>query len=195
MSIPTLFSNGSLDLLPHGRHRVAIADVETRFVLDPQYAASATRSEIWEEFGDALELLRGVVRVHAAWLSGSFLTSKVDPEDIDALFLISGRDYLKADVPSRQIVDSFIENVPGPLGKPVRRHGFAKVDSFIHHWRPWDNPDPKGPDGRLDYCAYRGYWDDFWQRTRKGAKTDAPTWRDGIPTRGYLEVEFDAFDR
>lgn len=30
MSIPTLVSNGTLDLLPHGRHRVDIADVEMR---------------------------------------------------------------------------------------------------------------------------------------------------------------------
>lgn len=195
MSIPTLVSDGTIDLLPHGRHRVDIADVEQRFVLDPQYSASSTRVEIWEQFGDALELLRGAVRVHAAWLSGSFLTSKIDPQDVDALFLISGRDYLKADVPTRQIVDSFIDTVPDALGNPVRRHGFARVDSFIHHWRPWDNPSPQGPDGRLEYCAYRGYWDDFWQRTRKGAKTDPATWRDGIPARGYLEVEFDAFDR
>jgi hypothetical protein len=195
VSIPALVSSGTLDLLPHGRHRVDIADVEGRFVLDPQFASSTTRVGIWEEFVDSLELLRSAVRVHAAWLSGSFLTSKTDPEDIDALFFVSARDYARADVAERQVVDAFVDSVPGPLGRPLRRHGFARVDSFIHHWRPWDDPDPRGPEGRLDYCAYRGYWDDFWQRTRKGAKTDAPTWRDGIPARGYLEVEFDAFDR
>lgn len=195
MSIPTLVSDGTVDLLPHGRHHVALADVEQRFVLAPQFVSSTTRAAIWNEFGDALELLRSAVRVHAVWLSGSFLTSKVDPQDIDALFLISGRDYMQAAPADRQIVASFVDTEPDAVGNPVRRHGFARVDSFIHEWRPWDNPDPKGPDGRLQYCAYRGYWDDFWQRTRKGAKAAAPTWRDGIPARGYLEVVIDAFDR
>jgi predicted nucleotidyltransferase len=174
---------------------VSHADIYDRFVVAPTLADSDTRQTIWEEYLDAQALLRSAVRVHAAWLSGSFLSGKVDPKDIDVVFLISGRDYAKADVEDKQVVDSFVSTVPGPLGEPIRAHGFARVDSFLQYWRPYDSPSPGLGQDRLEYCAYRGYWDDFWQRTRKGPKEAPPTWKDGIPARGYLEVVLDEFDR
>jgi hypothetical protein len=194
MSVPALVATSAAAALPFGRHRVSIADVEDRFVTDPQFAASTTRLDIWTEFTDATALLQSAIRVHAAWLSGSFLTDKLDPSDIDVAFLVSGRDYARASVDNKKIVDSFVL-APGPMGTRIRTSGYTKVDSYLVNWRPYPDLDPARNAEHNQYLAMRGYWDDFWQRLRNGSKTAPATWRDGIPVRGYLEVEFDAFDR
>lgn len=141
-----------------------------------------------------MSVLQSAVRVHAVWLSGSYLTDKLDPNDIDAVFLVSARDYSRTSDDNKKVVGSFSPTM-GPMGTPVRSSGFTKVDSYILDWRPYAELNPLGDRDHNAYCLWRGYWDDFWQRTRKGAKGAPTTWQDGMPTRGYLEVELDAFDR
>lgn len=47
VTVPALVSSGSGSaLLPLGRHRVSLADVEARFVADRQFTASVTRQGI-----------------------------------------------------------------------------------------------------------------------------------------------------
>lgn len=180
--------------LPRGRHRVTEADVKAAFVDHAQFGDSATRSEVWEEYETGRDLLRRRVRIHAVWIGGSFLTSKVDPNDMDALFIVSARDYGKLDGRGKTIVDSFRPKV-GALGKPVRSHALKRLDSFLLMWFPWSPFEPNGG-AQGAYAVDRGYWDDWWQRDRYN-KPDGqpPHWMDAIPTRGYLEVELDAFTR
>jgi hypothetical protein len=191
VTLPSLVSPGNL---PHGRHRVTEIEVYERFVTHPEFVASSTRPEIWAQYEDARELLKGAIRVHAVWVGGSFTTSKLDPQDIDAVFLVSARDYARASKEDKQVVDAFAPR-RNAFGVAVRGHPFNRVDSFVLHWRPWPNPDPNASAEAAQYCQARGYWDDFWQRLRKGSKDAPPTWHDGLPERGYLEVELDAFDR
>jgi hypothetical protein len=181
--------------LPRGRHRVTEAEVKAGFVDRPDFSGSTTRSEVWDEYETGRDLLRRRVRIHAIWIGGSFLTSKVDPNDMDALFIVSARDYGKLDGRGKAIVDSFRPKL-GPLGKPVRGHGLNRLDSFLLMWFPWSPFDPYGAPAHAEYAGNRGYWDDWWQRDRFN-KPDGqpPHWRDAIPTRGYLEVELDAFTR
>jgi hypothetical protein len=182
--------------LSPGRHRVVEADVYSRFVSHPDFAASTTRAEIWQQFEDARDLLASKIRVHAYWLGGSFTTSKVDPGDIDALFIINGRDYAKTDANAKKVIASF-EPIPGPSGKPVRLHGLDHVESFLMQWRPWSPFRPGHPLGTPEettYAVERGYWDDWWQRDRYNKPDGKPIhWRDALPVRGYLEVELNAF--
>lgn len=181
--------------LPRGRHRVTEADIHDRFVSHADYAASTTRVDVWDEYELGRDLLASKVRIHAIWIGGSFLTSKVNAKDLDALFIVSGRDYVKQDASGKKVVTSF-NPVPGPMGMPVRGHKLDHLDSFIMMWSPLSPFDPNlGPDQR-EYSASRGYWDDFWQRDRYHKPDGVPAvWMDALPVRGYLEVELNEFTR
>jgi len=181
--------------LPRGRHRVNDADIRARFVDHADFTASTTRHDVWDEYELGRDLLGSKVRIHAIWIGGSFLTSKVDAKDLDALFIVSARDYRKLDAADQAVVASFIPRT-GPLGTPVRGHGLKRLDSFLLLWAPYSPLNPKTTPDHNEYAVWRGYWDDFWQRDRHN-KPDGipPHWKDALPVRGYLEVELDDFAR
>jgi len=181
--------------LPRGRHRVTEADIRARFVAHPDFATSTTRAVAWEEYELGRELLASKVRIHAVWIGGSFLTSKVDANDVDALFIISGRDYKRLNPADQAVVNSFVP-VPGPMGTHVRAHGLTRLDSFLLPWSPASPLSFRTVPEHAEYASFRGYWDDFWQRDRHNKPTGQPAvWMDAIPVRGYLEVELDEFTR
>lgn len=192
MTIPEV--GHATGLLPHGRHRVTEAEVQRSFVYTNGSSGSDVRAVIWAEYEDARDLLRTAVRVHAAWLGGSFTTKEPSPADIDVVFLISARDYALADSEAKKVVESFVPR-PNALGALERGHGFKRVDSYVLPWHALADADPEASPAALQYCAMRGYWDDFWQRSRNGGKDSPKSWRDSLPVRGYLEVALDDFTR
>lgn len=177
-----------------GRLRCSLEEIKAEFVDHPRFAQSATRCSVWEDFETALSLLSGGVLVHAVWLAGSFVSSKLDPNDIDAVFVINARNLAARSEADRKVVASFSERTCDPLGNVVRAHGL-KVDSFLLQWAPIPEVDLQGDLSHVQYVASRGYWDDFWCRNRNGQKHHPPTWRDALPARGYLEVIVHAFTR
>lgn len=188
--------DASTGYLPRGRHRVSEDDVHARFVTHPDFAASATRLEVWKQYELGRDLLASKVRIHAVWMGGSFLTSKVDANDLDALFIISGRDYIRLKPPDRKVVESFLPTPAPGKSKPVRGHGLERLDSFLLTWSPFSPLSPRGAPDHAEYALWRGYWDDFWQRDRFNKPDGIPrTWKDAIPVRGYLEVELNDFIR
>lgn len=184
--------------LPLGRHRATEVDIQSEFVSAPTFSASTTRLAAWSDYELGRDLLRSKLRVHAVWIGGSFLTNKVDAKDVDALFIISARDYDKLDVDGKRVVQSFLPQ-RGPLGTTVRGHGLDRLDSFLLPWRPISPFDPISPLSSPDHVQYavaRGYWDDWWPRERFNKPSgNPPHWKDALPVRGYVEVELDGYDR
>ena len=179
--LPPLTGAGQL---PVGRFRCDIAEIEQRFVADPSLAASTTRSQIWTEWNTATAAIRSYVEVCAVWLSGSFLSGKVDPGDLDCVYIIEDALFdaaASADPTGAAFLDRVVRNTLG-----------LQLDTFVLAWRP--NPLAGPRDARdYDYLWRRGYWDDFWQRLRSGAKGAAPVRADALPRRGYAEVILDDF--
>ena len=176
---------------PVGRRRATITEIEAAFVSAPEFSASTTRRTIWADFETGLQLLSSAVLVHAAWLGGSFISSKLDPSDLDVVFLVNQSDLNRRSDPEKQIVDAFLRWEDQGPGRPARAHGLL-IDSFILNWRPLANPNPDAP-GHAPYVKWRGYWDDFWCRNRSGSKSDPPTREDALPRRGYVEVIIDDY--
>lgn len=165
-------------MLPVGRHPCSEAEFEARFVSDAAFASSTTRRDLWDDWQQALQLLQGAVTVHAAWLGGSFTTSKLDPDDIDVTFLINVEDYKRRQPQDQQMVSTFaaVGQVKAVLG--------LRLDSYVIGWESVPNPQQAGRNGDGDaYYWARGHWDDWWQRCR-GVTADP------APRRGYLEVLF-----
>ena len=167
-------------LLPPGRHVCTAAEVEIGLVKSNGFSASATRPEIWDHWNAALGVLQSSVLVHAAWLGGSFTTSKLDPDDIDVTFIINGDDLIQRGAPDQRIVSLFEGN------NQLKSQLNLRVDSYAFAWQP-DTPGVRNRSRNASLWA-RGYWDDWWQRVRQSPKGSASVPGDSVPRRGYLEV-------
>jgi hypothetical protein len=112
------------------------------------------------------------------WLGGRYFTSKADPGDVDCVYVVDERSK-----PTTPRESTLFDLFAGP-GRLTTVTGL-RVDSFVLPW-------VYRPDGAVDVAnqvplMQRGYWDDFWQRQRHGAKGTVHP-QDAMPERGYLEV-------
>lgn len=194
MALPALDPVSGLP--PAGRFPATLAEVDARFVTDAQFAGSSTRRLIWDSFVLAKDLLLGAVAVPVVWLSGSFLSSRPDPADIDCTFFVSLESYTAASAADQQIVDSFVRRFAAVPGGPLLpAHGIPRVDSYVLPWMSDPAPSIYTPS---EYTVSRGYWDDWWSRYRSpptlSPTTAAPARDETFPRRGYLEVELDGYN-
>lgn len=179
MEVPEFEETG---LLPPGRTRVAKAAVQRRFVEDAEYSSSV-RTDIWNDWLALTDKLQEVTTVCAAWLSGSFVTDKVDPGDLDCVYIIDARQL---------VVPPLVVLVASNQARRIQRDGQRnlQLDTFVLAWQPDLSPDGSA---RREYSAQRGYWDDFWSRIRENGASGVPALEDALPRRGYLEVVLDGF--
>lgn len=175
-------------LLPLGRFGASLDEIKSHYVDDPRFAESATRAEIWQHFESATEGIRSVVPVVCVWVGGSFLTDKIDPDDIDLVYWCE--DVLVdqvTDPKSRFILEMFAKN-------QVRSVTGLRVDTRYCRWHVFPEADRAQSAEHQSYVLNRGYWDDFWMRKRSGAKDAVPQRPDALPQRGYFEVALDGFN-
>jgi hypothetical protein len=171
--------------LPLGRYGCTEEEIRATFVDDPRFAASKTRLNIWNDWETARATVNSIVTIHAAWVAGSFTTGKMDPGDIDVVFVVKGEEVDRLQPTEMSVLSLFANGSRGAL------HHKLQVDSYLVPWYPFVSPNFTSADPReLGYFWSRGHWDDFWLRARTGAKTDTPTREDTIPRRGYLEVSY-----
>jgi hypothetical protein len=170
-------------MLPLGRHVCSESEVEAAFVSAAEFTASPTRAEIWRHWQQGVRLLETAVTIHAAWIGGSFTTSKIDPNDLDVTFVINGSDMRSRSPNELKIITLFAthDQVKTVLG--------LKLDSFVVPWECVSQPQSPGLNGFGDgYYWARGHWDDWWQRRRMSPAAIPPGPADAPPQRGYLEV-------
>jgi hypothetical protein len=180
VGIPDLSATG---LLPLGRYECVESEIEARFVCEARFTPSTSRVGIWRDFKAARVALEAIVPVLAVWLGGSFLTAKLDPDDIDALFLVDERVYPRLSPRDRVWVTAFSTK------NALKSWTGWRVDSFVLPWAPFPEPAPTRPD-QASYYLFRGYWDDWWQRVQVSVPGTPSLPADSIPQRGYLEVTY-----
>lgn len=174
-------------LLPLGRFGATLNEIKVQYVDDPQFAESTTRAEIWQHFESATEGIRSVVPVVCVWVGGSFLTDKLDPDDIDLVYWCEDVLIDSVDDPKgRYILEMFATN-------QVRPATGLRVDTRYCRWHVFPEADRAQTVEHQSYTLNRGYWDDFWMRKRNGAKDSTPQRHDALPQRGYFEVILDGF--
>ena len=168
--------------LPPGRWPCTLTEVEETFVhgLDP------VRASHWNDFTNALDLLKTAAPVSRVWLGGSFISGKEQPGDVDAVFFVRYKHVVIAqkDPEKARILDAFT------LGHGFREVTGLQVDTFVITWA-LDPPGEGGNEAVGNYYFRRGQWDDFWERCRSGAKNAPPIEPDAYQRRGYLEVKID----
>lgn len=181
----------STGALPRGRFPCQLEDVHAEFVAAPWASVSATRGEIWDGFLKTIGLYRAIDPglPEAVWIGGSFVTNKVDPDDIDVTFLLREDRYEALSNKKQHRVDRISARERGGAVSRLRAKLGLRVDCFhfVCVVAPW----PWAADMSVDEATYfrtRGLWDDWWQRILGGPKGSPASPTDALPRRGFLEV-------
>lgn len=172
--IPDLHDIGaSYNVLPPGRYKTSFSEVQDIFVPND----NDRRIGIWHDFLLATEFLQKALGgMHSVWIGGSFTTSKSDPSDIDVTYVVKYETYLQAKENEYGKAALSILGSRGPQPEV-----FEHVDAYLITMPPTD-----GLNEPAWYMQDRGYWDQFWSKTRYDDRSNCP-----YPQRGYLEVIFD----
>lgn len=160
-------------ILPPGRHTCSFSQFESRFVTE-RIVDHARRSRILEDFlAYRDQQLRCGLVVTSYWIDGSFTSDKVDPGDIDITSLVDGNA-------SRPAGDFASWLNPKDYWK-VFVHPHVERTLLVDGFAIVKYPDA-APQELLDnYLKMRGYWDDWWQRSRNTGDRES---------KGYVEVRF-----
>jgi hypothetical protein len=164
-------------------------------VADQRFARSRTRSELWDNLTEYLLLFDQPVRlnpkaslgrpiIRQLWLAGSFVSTKIDPQDID-LTVFTDAEVIAA-----------LKTKPGAKWITQAFHRQKIQDEFrLDPYRVDYRAVPHvfQPAGMTreeqEYFRDRGRYDDWWQRRHPPAvDKQAPTIDSCVPARGYLEV-------
>lgn len=179
ISLPQLHADTGA--LPPGRYSTTADVIEASFG-----TSTARRAKLWGDWNVATELLRSHAPICAAWIGGSYVTDKPDPDDIDCVYIVESSVAEAATGLSAVVLGAFAQ------GKAVRQSLGLELDTFMLHWTPSATPKRSNPAVR-DYHSDRGYWDDLWSKMRSGSKAATPVKLDAHPRRGYVEVILDGY--
>lgn len=176
--------------LPLGRYGCTFDELKSRFVDDQSFAASTTRSDIYKDFWEAARMLEALVPnfIEAVWIGGSFVTGRLDPDDIDCTFVVNAPVFRTLSNAKKDKIRTFNKK------NAIRSKTGLRVETFLLMREPLAMP--WGRTGlnadAIEYVSVRGAWDDWWLRTRTNPDKDAdPVVEDAEPKRGYLEVLWD----
>lgn len=73
------------------------------------FASSETRARLLESFETVLAHLEGAGLIGTVWLDGSFVTEKINPADIDFLFVVHAAVYDHATPEQRAVIDGLTD--------------------------------------------------------------------------------------
>jgi hypothetical protein len=154
-------------VLPPGRYSCTRRQFENRFVKGKDPIRRALVEDLdtyWDQ-----QSRHGLV-VLAYWIGGSFVSGKDRPADIDFTAVIDGRSSspdCSALLDWTNPAKKWAHQTHPEVGRflQVDAYGFVKY--------------PDGHPRMDDYHRTRGYWDDWWQRSRATGEALA---------RGYVEV-------
>lgn len=76
-------------LLPPGLHHKSLEEVESLCVKSRRFELSKTRQEIMNGLKTVVDRLEKVGITGELWVNGSFLTEKIDPEDVDIVLCVN----------------------------------------------------------------------------------------------------------
>lgn len=176
--------------LPPGRYAATLDEIHSAFVAAPQFRGSQTRTDLWQGFlaylaawGSA-EKEVGAPVLLSIWLAGSFVSSEVDPDDVDVTPVVSqsALDSLHG-VPGMKRLRSLFEHRASVIKE-------FSVEPFVLMWSPMGStlfPQALAQKER-DALAKHGGLDSFWQRIRPLGPKCGTQKQTRFAERGYLEV-------
>ena len=80
-------------LLIAGLHECNLEILKDNFV--NKFETSQTRRKIFEQFESWIHMLLQDYQVYEVWADGSFVTNKINPNDIDVVLFVHAVDYIR----------------------------------------------------------------------------------------------------
>ncbi|MFD3517396.1 DUF6932 family protein [Streptomyces sp. NPDC058657] len=163
---------------PPGRYPMTWEEVERSLVRETSFQASSTRSGLWDELQAHKALVECLFGSAARiWLAGSFVSGKLDPNDIDLAYLIDADAYGSVAEPD-DIAD--LANLSDR--EWCVKHSM-RIDAYLLSLPATLDFRDLGTVGAMaagDSEAFQmlGLYDEIWQRCRDGHGQ----------RRGYVEV-------
>jgi hypothetical protein len=137
-------------LLPIGRHQKTMT--ELRKLCVEEFPLSKTRDTIMRGLEQVVGMLRNKKIQGELWVNGSFLTQKIDPNDVDIILLIQGIFYDNAKAEQKACIEWVNDNLE------ETHH----CDSYVHVEWPESHP-------RFWFGEYmRTWWFRQWGFARDG---------------------------
>lgn len=142
----------SLGLISPGLHRMDMSDFKQQFV--DNFTVSRTRTGIFNSFLMWKDNLIRNYRIHEIWVDGSFVTNKINPNDIDVIVYVYATDYLKLSKNWKSIRSA--KNIDAYMTLAICEENEKCVDpkeyyAFVNHRNYWRgqfgfdrNDNPKG---------------------------------------------------
>jgi len=170
--------------LPCGRYHSGLDELHTRFVAAEAYAAGSRRKELWSQWEQHRILMDTFTGgIERAWLAGSFVTSKLEPSDIDLVYLLPAKEYDRLEAEDFGYLDQLTDP------QWCREQGMY-IDAFLlrvpgesEFWRL--TPESLSDADRSSFLRL-GIYDEIWQRARNGTQVNTHKAAD---RRGYVEVQ------
>jgi hypothetical protein len=144
------FAEGSHVLAP-GRHPATVPEVEDALV--KAFPSSQTRAPIFNEWNQLRDAMVAIVPLWEHWLDGSYVSKKVDPNDIDLCSHFDGPvfDALDSDAQARFNALANTEIATAP-----------RCDSFVV------GAYPEGHEAHATYVSLAEGWDSVFGSDRSG---------------------------
>ena len=164
--------------------------MQDRFVTHDEFADSATRVRNWAGFLRYVEAWQGAEGMLGKkvllgfWIAGSFVTSKLDPNDIDVSPIY---DLQSLESANTKPGSGQIKKLIGNRSSIVREF---HVEPFPLAWNSTKSSlfPEKLPGHEKSYLLSAGGLDDWWQRLRHVDQNGAPVHSELVAEKGYLEV-------
>lgn len=176
-------------LLPAGRYLASADEVRSTFVSAHAFSASESRPNLWEQWMTHVRLLEALIgREPRVWMAGSFVSSKLDPSDVDVFYGFDAEAFDALDSEDLVYVEQLCTR------ESCIKHFNLRIDAYftrLPDHLPVDDLRPQRMGGRnLQAFQSLGLYDEIWQRARR----ILPTGSAGVATqdltrRGYLEVQ------
>jgi len=116
-----------------------------------RFPLSASRGLVMAGLSTVLARLKQVGLNAEVWIDGSFLTEKIDPEDVDIAIRLSGTDWEGATEQISEVVDWAVSD------DVCRSH---RVDGYV--WADWPADHPQHELGK----QMRSYWTKWYGASR-----------------------------
>ena len=149
-------------IMPYKKIESSVAEIEEVFV--KPFPQSETRQLIFENYLDYLdEFQRLVTPDFTNWLDGSFMSKKLNPNDLDFVAFIDYRVY---------------ERKEEQIFRIVEKYGYLKLDNYVSQIFPISHP------RHAETEQFKRYWTELFGSSRRDPETNVQ-----LP-QGFIEIVF-----
>ena len=147
---------------PYTKIESSVFEIEEVFV--GPFPHSETRQLIFDNYLNYLDEFQRLITFNFThWLDGSFMSKKIDPNDLDFVAFIDYRIY---------------EQKEEQIFRIVEKYGYLKLDNFVSQIFPINHP------RHAEMEHFQQYWTDLFSSSRRDPETNIQ-----LP-RGFIEIIF-----